>query len=272
MTSAAKAEGPIASRRVALVTGASSGIGRGLSLGLAREGYAVGLVARREALLLELQAEIQGAGGHALPLVCDVADRDSALAAAARCAAQLGPVDLMVANAGISEITEVATLDSREVATLIGINLMGAVHFAEAVLPSMLHRDQGHLVAVGSLSGFGGLPKAAAYSASKAALNNFFESLRLDLRHTGVDVTVLKPGYVRTPLTDRNRHEMPGLMELDDAVERMLRSIRRRVPEARFPAGLGTLAWLGQMFPRRLYDRIASKRKRDKAPRSDSGS
>lgn len=285
VTSAAKAEdggprsgraavpGPAGGeRRVALVTGASSGIGRGLALGLAREGYAVGLVARREPLLLELHAEIQAGGGQALVLVCDVADRDSALAAAATCAAELGPVDLMVANAGISEMTEVETLDSREVAKLVGINLMGAVHFAEAVLPSMLDRDSGHLVAVGSLAGFGGLPKSAAYSASKAALNNFFESLRLDLRHTGVDVTMLKPGYVRTPLTDRNRHRMAGLLELDDAVARMLRAIRRRVPESRFPASLGTLAWVAQLFPRRLYDHIASKRERDKAPGSDSGS
>jgi short-subunit dehydrogenase len=261
----AEGSGSTAARPVALVTGASSGIGRGLAARLSRKGYAVALVARRGALLRELQAEIEGGGGIAISLVCDVADRDEALEAVARCASELGPVDLLVANAGIGEMTEVASLDSREVAKIMGVNLMGAVHFAEGVLPSMLERDRGHLVVVGSLSGFGGLPKTAAYSASKAALHNFFESLRLDLRHTGVDVTVLKPGYVRTPLTDRNRHSMPGLMELDDALDRMIRGIDGRVPEVRFPPGLSTLLWIAQLFPRRLYDLLASKRKRDKA-------
>ena len=252
---------------VALVTGASSGIGRALASRLSQEGYAVGLVARREAPLLGLQEEIEAAGGVALPLVCDVSDRAAVLRAAAECACRLGSVELLVANAGVSEMTEVGTLDSREVAAIIGTNLMGAVHAVEAVLPGMLERDSGHLVAIGSLAGFGGLPKSAAYSASKAALNNFFESFRLDLRHTGVDVTVIKPGYVRTPSTDRNRHKMSGLMELDDAANRMMGAIRRRVPEYRFPLPLGTLAWIAQIFPRRVYDRIASKRKRDKAPR-----
>jgi short-subunit dehydrogenase len=263
---------PTACGKVALVTGASSGIGRALAARLAQEGFAVGLVARREGALRELKDEIEAAGGVAVALVCDVTDREASLTVAAHCASELGPVDLLIANAGMGEMTEVGSLDSREVARLVETNLMGAVHFVEAVLPAMLERDAGHLVAMGSLSGFGGLPKTAAYSASKAALHNFFECLRLDLRHTGVDVTVLKPGYVRTPLTDRNRHSMPGFMELDDAVDRMLRAIERRVPESRFPVGLSSLLWIAQIFPRRIYDLLASRRKRDKTPGRTAGS
>jgi len=250
--------------RVAFVTGASSGLGRGLAYRLAGDGYAVGLAARRTERLEEVAAVIRAAGGRASVCPCDVGERDSVHDAIERTQRELGPVDLLVANAGYSEAVGARELTARAVERLMRVNFLGAVYAAERVLPGMLERARGHLVAVGSLTGYGGLPRTAAYSASKGALDNFFESLRIDLRHTGVAVTVITPGYVRTELTARNLNRMPMLLELDDAVEVMADAILRRRRRVAFPRPLSTLAYVAQVFPGWLYDALASRIRRDK--------
>jgi short-subunit dehydrogenase len=250
--------------RVALITGASSGLGAGLARRLARSGYAVALAARRADRLDEVVRDVREAGGTALPLTCDVREREQVRAAAADTARALGPVDLLLANAGVSGMTRVEDFSAERVEDVLRTNFLGAVYAVEAVLPSMLARRSGHLVAMGSLAGYGGLPRSAAYSASKGALHNFFESLRLDLRGTGVDVTVITPGYVKTELTAKNEYRMPFLMELDDAVERMARGIERRDALVAFPAPLFALAWLAQILPAAVYDRMGSRVRREK--------
>ena len=152
---------------------------------------------------------------------------------------------------------------------LMRTNYLGAVYVTAAALPSMLRQRSGHVVGMGSVAGFRGLPRSAAYSASKAAMANFFESLRIDLRGTGVDVTLLRPGYVRTPLTDRNDHAMPFILELDDATDRMMQAIRRRARSSMFPWQLARPAWLAQLAPDGLYDAVASRVRRNK---KDDGS
>ena len=236
-------------RRVALITGASSGLGAGVACRLAQSGYAVALAARRVERLEEVARTVRAGGGTALPLACDVRDQEQVRAAADEAVRELGPVDLLVANAGISGMTRPEAFSANVVEDVMRTNFLGPVYAVEAVLPSMLERRKGHLVAVGSLTGYGGLPATAAYSASKGALHNFFESLRLDLRGTGVDVTVVTPGYVRTELTARNTHRMPFLLELDDAVERMVRGIERRDGLVAFPLPLFALVWLAQVLP-----------------------
>ncbi len=251
---------------VCLITGASTGLGKGLALRLARDGYAVGLVARRRELLEEVAGEIAAAGGRAGVYPCDVADRGAVLEAIRRCQAELGPVDLLIANAGISMNTRLDPFDVPAVERVIGINLLGSIFATEGVLPGMLRRGKGHVVAVASLAGFAGLPLSAAYSASKGGMINFFESLRLDLRGSGVDVTVLCPGFVKTPMTAHNRHPMPFLLELDDAVERMVRAIRKRRKSLAFPRRLAAIVWGARLLPRPLYDRIAGGVDRRKSP------
>ncbi|HEX9885971.1 MAG TPA: SDR family NAD(P)-dependent oxidoreductase [Longimicrobiales bacterium] len=252
-------------RPVAFVTGASSGLGRGLALRLARDGYAVGLAARRREVLERLAGEIRAGGGAAAACPCDVSRHDQVREAVAVCVAGLGAVDLLVCCAGVGEVTDARELSVDVVERAMRVNFLGSVHAVAEVLPGMLERGSGHLVGIGSQAGYGGLLKGSAYSASKGALHNFFESVRLDLRGTPVDVTFITPGWVRTPLTDRNLHRMPFLMELDDAVERMARAIRLRKPLLTFPRPLSTLVWIGQVFPARLYDALASRVRRDKA-------
>lgn len=250
---------------VAFVTGASSGIGAGLAKRYGASGYAVGLAARRVDRLEEVAQEIRAAGGRALVCPCDVGDREAVHTAVRATVDAFGPIDLLVANAGVSELTPARGLDGAQVARLTDVNFLGAVYAAEEVLPSMLKRDAGRLVALGSVAGYGGIPGTAAYSATKGALHNFFESLRLDLRGTGVSVTVITPGYVKTELTQKNRHPMPFLMELDDALDLMVRAIDGRKRLLLFPRPLSTLVWLAQVFPPVLYDWMASKIRRRKS-------
>ena len=249
---------------VAFVTGASSGLGRGLALRLAADGWAVGLAARRASDLEAVADEIRARGGSALVAPCDVADRDAVHRAVAVCVAGLGPIDLLVANAGVSSNTSAGELDGADVERLVRINYLGSVYAVEAVLPAMLARRAGQLVAVGSMAGLGGLPLSAAYCASKAAQMDFFEALRVDLRRSGVAVTVVAPGYVRSAMTDRNQFPMPYMVELDDAVERIVRAIRRRERMVLFPWQLGWLRWIAQVFPRALYDAMAGRLRREK--------
>lgn len=248
----------------AFVTGASSGLGRELALRLADAGYRVGVAARRRPRLEELVREIESRGGTAAACPCDVSDREAVERAVTACSHELGPVDLLVANAGVSEMTRVEDFSADDVERLMRINFFGAVYAVESVLPGMLERDRGHLVAVGSLAGYGGIPRTAAYSASKGALHNFFESLRVDLRGSGVAVTLITPGYVDTAMTRQNDHRMPFLVELDDAVDRMMDAIARRKRLLAFPAPLAGLVWLAQIFPAWLYDWLAAKQPREK--------
>ena len=249
---------------VALITGASSGLGRGMALRLAREGYAVAGLARREDELAVLAREIREGGGAALPLAVDVRDPGALGDAVRRCRDELGPVDLLVANAGVSAQTSARGLSGKVVEDVLRVNFLGAVYAVEAVLPGMLERDRGQLVGIGSLAGYGGLPLTAAYSASKGALHNFFDSLRLDLRGTGVAVTFITPGYVESPLTDRNAHSMPFLVKSDDAVDRMVRAILRKDALLTFPLPLAVAVWAAQLLPPALYDALASRIRREK--------
>lgn len=242
---------------VALVTGASSGIGEALSRRLAAAGRPTALVARRAERLDALAAEIRGRGGRAAAFPCDVGVREHVRRAVERCRETLGPVDLLVANAGISENTRPDALDAARVERILRVNFLGSVYCVEAVLPGMLERDRGRLVAVSSLAGYGGLPLTAAYSASKGAMTNFFESLRIDLRGTGVGVTVVSPGYVRTPMTEGSPHPKPFLIDAEDAAERIHRAIGEGKGSAAFPWPLAAFAWLARIFPRSVYDRLA---------------
>ena len=136
---------------------------------------------------------------------------------------------------------------------------MGAVNSVHAVLPRMLKKGSGQLVAISSLAGFRGLPKSAAYSASKAGMTAFFESVRLDVKHQGIDVTIIQPGFIKTPLTSGREAKMPFLMELDDAIPLFLKAIEKRKRFAAFPWQLATVVRAGKIMPGWLYDRIAGK-------------
>src|SRR5262245_11811980 len=189
------------SGKVAVVTGASSGIGWELVRQLAGGGCKVGLVARREGPLRELEKLIAGAGGTAAVAPADVGDRGQVEAAFRHIRERLGPVDLVVASAGVGKPTFLDPINIADVEEMVRVNLMGVVYTLSAALPEMLARKTGHLVAVSSLAGYRGLPGESAYCASKAAVNVYLDGLRIHLRGTGVKVTTICPGFVKTPMT-----------------------------------------------------------------------
>ena len=246
--------------KTVFLTGASSGIGEGLALALAKKGATVGLVARRKELLADLAARCETAGGKARIFPCDVTDADSLTAAVNEFRNEFGFIDVMIANAGIGGNDEATrSYQPAAVRKLFEVNLMGAVNAIHAVLPHMIERGSGHIVGVSSLAGFRGLPRSAAYSASKAAMTTFFESVRLDVKKHGVDVTIIQPGFIRTPLTEGRTANMPFLMELDAAIPFFVHAIEAKKRFAAFPWQLATIVRAGKFMPSWLYDKVAGR-------------
>jgi NADP-dependent 3-hydroxy acid dehydrogenase YdfG len=243
---------------VIFLTGASSGIGEGLAIALVKRGAILGLVARREDMLQDLARRCEAAGGKARVFAVDVTDADAIQDAAGKFREEFGHIDILIANAGIGgNNRETRELKPDAVKKVIDINLLGAANSVYAVLPQMLERGSGHLVAISSLAGFRGLPKSAAYSASKAGMTAFFESVRLDVQNRGVDVTIIQPGFIKTPLTSGRENKMPFIMELDDAIPLFISAIEKKKKFAAFPWQLASIVRAGRVFPAWLYDRVA---------------
>jgi len=247
------------SNKVVMITGASSGIGRALAIDLGKRGARLGLLARRKDLLDQIVAEIESHGAKGLALPASVQDAAGVGAAAEQLRAEFGPIDVLIANAGIGGTGDPAELKARDFAEVIEVNTIGAANCVAAVVPDMVARGSGHLVAISSLAAYRGLPKSAAYCASKAAVSAFFESLRLDLRPRKIDVTIIHPGFIKTPLTAGRQAEMPFLMELDDAVAKILWAIETRRKSYAFPWQLASLVRLGMIMPNSVYDLISKK-------------
>lgn len=246
--------------KVVFLTGASSGIGEALSLAFARDGAVIGLLARRENLLQELKRKCEECGGIARVLAVDVTDAGAVRDAAESLRAEFGHIDILIANAGIGgNNPETRSLEPAAVKQVIDINLIGAANAVHSVLPEMLARRSGQLVAISSLAGFRGLPKSAAYSASKAGMTAFFESVRVDVRHLGIAVTIIHPGFIRTPLTSKRASKMPFLMELADAVPHFLSAIEKKKKFAAFPWQLAIAVRAARFFPAWIYDRVAGR-------------
>ncbi len=244
---------------VALITGASSGIGAALARELARRGWKVGLVARRLELLEALVAEIRAAGGEAAAATADVTDRAATDAAMRSLEATLGPCDLLVANAGIGQPSPAHKVPVEIILSTMRLNYDGAVHAAAAVLPGMLERGRGRLAVVSSVAATRGLPGTGAYSASKAAVSTLWESMRVDLRHRGVGCTTIHPGFVDTPLTKKNRFKMPFLMTAERAARIVADGLEAGAADITFPWQMRWLSRLMRRLPNWLWDRMAPR-------------
>ena len=244
--------------KVVFLTGASSGIGEALATEIAKRGAILGLLARRENLLRDLAAKCERKGAAAREFSCDITDEIAVKDAADELRNEFGKIDILIANAGIGggakHAKDINPADFRRV---IDTNLIGAMNSVSAVLPSMIERGAGQIVGISSLAGFRGLPKSAAYCASKAAMTAYLESVRLDVQKLGVSVTIIQPGFIKTPLTSGRVNKMPFLMELEDSIPYFLRAIEKNKKFAAFPWQLATLVRAGKVFPAWFYDKIA---------------
>lgn len=218
------------------------------------------LVARRKLLLDTLVDEIECAKGHALAIECDVTDREKVLEAVRKTEAVLGPIDRLVTSAGGGERTSINPFEASHIDRVLALNVIGTANCIEAVLPGMLEREAGHIVAISSLAAYRGLPGAAGYSAAKAALTNMMESLMIDLSPLGISVTVVLPGFVRSKPSSKKKR--PLEMELEDATARIHRAILLRRKRYAFPFALALAVGFGRMLPAGLYGRLLSRRSR----------
>jgi short-subunit dehydrogenase len=240
-----------------MITGASSGIGRGLALELSRRGARLGLVARRAALLNEIVGEIVANGGKGIALEADVQDATALRGVADRLRTEFGRIDVLIANAGIGLSEDAAEMQPAQFARVFNVNVIGAANSMVAVVQEMVAQGSGQIAVISSLAAYRGLPKSAAYCASKAALSAFFESVRLDLKGKGIAVTIIHPGFIKTPLTEGRHADMPFLMELQDAVQLIVGAIERRKKSYAFPWQLASIVRLGMIMPNFMYDWIA---------------
>lgn len=248
--------------RTALITGASSGLGAGIARRLATHGVTVVLCARRADALESLATDLRTAGGSAHVRVVDVSDGDATAAAVRAADDELGGLDLVIANAGVGTVTPVPTWENAR--DMCRVNFTGAIATLTAVLPRMLDRRRGHVVGVSSLAALTPLPTSSVYSATKAGLTMFIESLQLDLRGTGVHATAVHPGFVRTAMTAVNKFPMPFLIEVDDAVHRIVSALPGHPAHIDFPlptaAALHVAGWLPRAVLASALARIQHRR------------
>jgi len=231
------------------LVGASEGLGRALAQKMSAAGAELVLSARSAERLEDLAGSLSGPSSV---VTIDVADEDS-VQAAARSA---GQVDGLVYLAGIYWPMRAQDWDAGQVAAMCDVNFTGAARVLGQVLPGMVARDRGHVVLTGSLSGFRGLPGAVGYGASKAGVMSLAETMRADLKGTGVEVQLANPGFIRTRLTDKNDFRMPFLMEPEDAAGRMFAHMNSRRFAANFPRLFGAMFRASQFLPDWLYYRL----------------
>jgi NAD(P)-dependent dehydrogenase (short-subunit alcohol dehydrogenase family) len=241
-----------ASSEVTWITGASSGIGRALALRLARDDRPVAASARSEEELAKLSAEASGQGSIA-PFPLDVTDQGAVLRTLGTIERALGPVEVAVLVAGTHQPVSAEDFRAADLGKLVAINLIGTANCLEPLIQAMMARGRGRIAIVASVAGYRGLPTSAYYGATKAALINLAESLKFDLDRHGVTIQLIDPGFVKTPLTDRNTFKMPFLISPEQAAEAIARGLVGGSFEITFPKRFTSLMKVLRCLPYRLY-------------------
>ncbi len=242
------------------VTGATGSIGLALCRALAKQGCRIGLLGRSAGKLDEVADELRGVGATVAFSTADLRVRTDVHDAMAALADRLGSIDVLVHNAGIGRVTTASAPELDDIEEMLGVNYLGGVYATEAVLPSMLARRRGQLVAVSSLAALRGMAFTAGYSASKAAFATYLEALRPALRLRGVAASTCYLGFVRTPMSDAlPLHPALWRIRSETAARRIVRAIRRGSRESYFPWYDALGARLLRRLPARVFDSIMAR-------------
>lgn len=256
--------------QVVVVTGAAGGIGQALCRELAVHGCRLGLLSRTPGKLEPLAAELQARGTMFQARTLDIGDRSAVTKTLADLQRELGPADILIHNAGVARITLALAPDLDDMEEMLRVNCLGGIYALEAVLPKMLERGRGQVVAISTLSARRGLAWTAAYSASKAAFATYLESLRPALRRRGIRVSTIFPGFVRTPMSGALPFRFPvPMVSAASAAKKIVQAMIQDRRECSFPwyeawiTGLlrrlpawaldGIMAHVGRLILRREY-------------------
>lgn len=245
----------VLSMKRALITGATSGLGEGLARLYGGPGAVLGLVGRREDALRRLAAQLEQQGARAFIYPVDVRDTAKMEETAQHFFENAGGCDLVIANAGIGEGRKDQRCDSRAAAEVLHINVIGLTNTLLPWVDLMRKQGSGTLVGMASVAGYRAIPGSLSYSASKAAVMTFMEGLQMELDGTGVHAMAICPGFVRTPLTDKNDFKMPFRIECDDACLRMKKAIEAKMRRYTFPLPMLVAAQLMRVAPQWVLKR-----------------
>lgn len=241
------------------MTGASSGIGEAIAIELARRGTRVVLAARRVDELARVRALVEAAGGIAEVQALDVCDTAAIERVVLAWDRELGGLDLVLANAGIDSAAPITKLEWPAIERVFRVNTLGALATLIAAKGPMLGRRRGTLAAVSSLAGMRGMAGHAAYCASKAAVSTFLEAMRAELGPMGISVVDVRPGFVDTPLTQKNRFQMPFMWSVGRAAAHCVRELERGTPVIAFPWQLSGAMTLAEALPDVVWRFVAER-------------
>lgn len=256
--------------KVVLITGASTGIGKATAQELMNENCKLVLLSRRTELIEEylrqsptarFANEARRANHQPLIMKCDVSNKDEVASAYKQIIEKFGKVDVAILNAGVGHTVTVENYNSQFAEETFGVNIFGIVYWVEQLLPDFVKRKEGVIVGVSSLADNRGYSGSGFYGASKAAVSIYLEGLRVELKHYGIKVITVKPGFVKTPMTDKNEFKMPLLMESGKAANIIIDGIKKEKRVVQFPRQMVLLTRFVGLLPGSLYEWLAGKLK-----------
>lgn len=245
--------------KVVLLTGASSGIGYSLAKSLPKENCSLALLSRSKSTLDELVTEIKNDGAKALSYKCDVGNLDEVKHAFERIKNDFGRIDIAILNAGVSHRADVKNYSVEIARNIFDVNVFGIINFVEQLIPDFVQRKEGMIVGVSSLAEARGFPKSGFYNASKSAASLMLESLRVELKPYNIKVLTVKPGFVRTPMTDKNDFQMPFLMDADKAAKIIIDGIKKEKHIIQFPLTTVIGSKIIKLLPDWLFDYLMNR-------------
>ena len=242
--------------QVVLITGAAGAIGRQLALQFAQRAASLGLIDLADEPLRQLIAELRqtGASGKLAYVACDITDRPAMHDAVKHLEAELGTTDVIIANAGIALNNPIKGFSAEVFQKQITVNLIGMANTLEPIIPDLIERRRGHIVALSSLASYRGLPHMAGYCASKAGVSAFMDSLRVELKQYDIRCTTICPSYIKSQMNAMLGVPTPGILTPEDAVRRMMPGIEKQKPHIAFPFVNHALLAMSQLFPTWLSD------------------
>jgi len=242
-----------------LITGASSGIGMELTKQLAAKGCNLALLNRNTGVTEKLSSELSANRNKIITFKCDVSSREEVLSSISKAKNYLGNIDIAILNSGVSKRFTIENFDAESIRQTINVNFMGIVYCVEALLPDFISREQGTIVGISSLADGRGFPKSGSYCASKAAVTVYLESIRVELKKYSVKVLTVKPGFVKTPMNNKNEFRMPFLIQVEKAAAIILKGIEKEKRIIKFPVSTSIGAKLLKLMPDFLFEMIAER-------------